>query len=276
MKNAMRISIIIPTLNEAPSIVQTLARVRQEGECELIVVDGGSDDSTLELARSHADLVVTAPRSRAQQMNTGAREAKGEVLLFLHADTRLPSGFLQLLTQALNDPQVVGGRFDVRLDADGWPFRMIETMMNLRSRLTRISTGDQAIFVRRQVFQKIGGYPDLALMEDVEFSRKLKRVGRIVCFRRTSSDLSPTLAAGRCIPHDRADVGLTVVSLLGSARVSIAGVLCGYAMKAGFRIWGLGFRGDMVCFRRGTARRALYSFPKAQSLYPKAYFTSPA
>ena len=177
----MRISIIIPTLNEAPSIVQTLARVRQEGECELIVVDGGSDDSTLELARSHADLVVTAPRGRAQQMNTGAREANGEVLLFLHADTRLPSGFLQLLTQALNDPQVVGGRFDVRLDADGWPFRMIETMMNLRSRLTRISTGDQAIFVRRQVFQKIGGYPDLALMEDVEFSRKLKRVGKIAC-----------------------------------------------------------------------------------------------
>ena len=179
----MRLSIIIPTLNEALSIVQTLARIRQEGECELIVVDGGSNDHTLELARSYADLVVTAPRGRARQMNTGAREANGEVLLFLHADTRLPSGFLQLLAQALNDPQVVGGRFDVHLDADGWPFRMIETMMNLRSRLTRISTGDQAIFVRQQVFQEIGGYPDLALMEDVEFSRKLKRAGRIVCFR---------------------------------------------------------------------------------------------
>ena len=161
--------------------MQTLVRIRQEGECELIVVDGGSTDSTLELARSHADLVVTAPRGRAQQMNTGARESSGEVLLFLHADTRLPSGFLQLLTQTLDDPQVVGGRFDVRLDADGWPFRMIETMMNRRSRLTRISTGDQAMFVRRQVFQEIGGYPALALMEDVEFSRKLKRVGKIAC-----------------------------------------------------------------------------------------------
>ena len=177
----MRISIIIPTLNEAPSIVQTLERLRQDSECELIVVDGGSADRTAELARLHADLVVTAPSGRARQMNTGAREAKGEVLLFLHADTKLPSQFPQLLTQALNDPYVVGGRFDVRLDADGWPFRMIETMMNLRSRLTRISTGDQAIFVRHQVFQEIGGYPDLVLMEDVEFSRKLKRVGKIAC-----------------------------------------------------------------------------------------------
>ena len=177
----MQLSIIIPTLNEAPSIVQALVRVRQEGECELIVVDGGSADRTPELARSHADLVVTAPRGRAQQMNTGAREANGEVLLFLHADTKLPPRFPQLLAQAFKDPQVVGGRFDVRLDADGWPFRMIETLMNLRSRLTRISTGDQAMFVRRQVFQEIGGYPDLALMEDVEFSRKLKRIGKIAC-----------------------------------------------------------------------------------------------
>ena len=177
----MLISIIIPTLNEAPSIVQTLGRLRQDGECELIVVDGGSADRTAELARLHADLVVTAPRGRARQMNTGAREARGEVLLFLHADTRLPPQFPKLLTQVLNDPYVVGGRFDVRLDADGWPFRMIETMMNLRSRLTRISTGDQAIFVRRRVFQEIGGYPDLVLMEDVEFSRKLKRVGKIAC-----------------------------------------------------------------------------------------------
>jgi len=179
----MQLSIIIPTLNEAPTLAQTLTRIRQEGECELIVVDGGSADQTLELARSHADIVVTAPRGRAQQMNTGAREATSEVLLFLHADTKLPPRFPQLLAQALTDPQVVGGRFDVHLDAEGWPFRMIETMMNWRSRLTKVSTGDQAIFVRRKVFQEIGGYPDLALMEDVEFSRKLKRVGRIVCFR---------------------------------------------------------------------------------------------
>jgi rSAM/selenodomain-associated transferase 2 len=114
-------------------------------------------------------------------MNAGARAASGEVLLFLHADTKLPPRFPQLLVQILNDPQIVGGRFDVRLDAEGWPFRMIEKMMNLRSRWTRISTGDQAIFVRRQVFQEIGGYPNLVLMEDIEFSRRLKRAGKIAC-----------------------------------------------------------------------------------------------
>ena len=183
VSNAVLISVIIPTLNEASTIVQTLVRVRQERECELIVVDGGSTDRTPELAHLHANRVIVAPRGRAQQMNAGAREARGEVLLFLHADTRLPARFPQLLDRALNDPRVVGGRFDVRLDADGWPFRMVEAMMNLRSRLTKISTGDQAIFVRRQVFQEVGGYPDLALMEDVEFSRKLKRAGKVACLR---------------------------------------------------------------------------------------------
>jgi rSAM/selenodomain-associated transferase 2 len=178
-----KISIIIPTLNEASSIVQTLMRVRDAGECELIVVDGGSTDGTLELARSHADRVIAAPRGRARQMNSGAQVARGEVLLFLHADTILPQGYSQMLTQSLCDPHIIGGRFDVRLDAAGWPFRMVETMMNLRSRLSRISTGDQAMFVRRQVFLDLGGFPDLALMEDIELSRRLKRVGRIACLR---------------------------------------------------------------------------------------------
>src|SRR5581483_3340973 len=181
----MLISIIVPTLTEAPSIAQTLTKVRarQEGECELIVADGGSSDGTPECARPLADLVVTALRGRARQMNAGARHAHGEALLFLHADTVLPPGFPRVLTQAFSNTQVVGGRFDVRLDAEGWPFRMVETMVNLRSRVTRISTGDQAIFVRRQVFEAIGGYPDLALMEDIEFSRKLKRAGRVACLR---------------------------------------------------------------------------------------------
>ncbi|MBM4259254.1 MAG: glycosyltransferase [Deltaproteobacteria bacterium] len=179
----MRLSIIIPTLNEAPSIVQTLTRIRQEGECELVVVDGGSEDRTTELAQAHADRVVLASRGRARQMNAGAGEASGDALVFLHADTKPPPRFLQVLTHAFSDPQIVGGRFDVRLDAEGWPFRMIETMMNLRSRLTKISTGDQAIFVRRQTFHEIGGFPDLALMEDIEFSRRLKRAGKIACLQ---------------------------------------------------------------------------------------------
>jgi rSAM/selenodomain-associated transferase 2 len=179
----MRVSVVIPVLNEAASIERTLLQLRQAGVWQSIVVDGGSDDDTVSLARVHADVVLFSPRGRARQMNTGGQVAEGEVLLFLHADTDLPCGFLQPLTDALNDPGVVGGRFDARLDAEGWPFRMIETLMNVRSRLTKISTGDQAIFVRREVFQKMGGYPELELMEDIEFSRRLKREGRIACLR---------------------------------------------------------------------------------------------
>ncbi|MGE0821257.1 MAG: TIGR04283 family arsenosugar biosynthesis glycosyltransferase [Candidatus Binatia bacterium] len=179
----MQLSIIIPTLNEAPTIAQSLSRLRHEDSCELIVVDGGSSDGTAELARPHADKILPTAKGRARQMNVGARAASGDVLLFLHADTILPAGFTSAIEEALRDPQVVGGRFDVRLNAAGWPFRMIETMMNLRSRLTRISTGDQAIFVRREVFQQIGGYPDIALMEDLELSRALKRAGKVACLR---------------------------------------------------------------------------------------------
>jgi rSAM/selenodomain-associated transferase 2 len=178
-----RISVIIPTLNEAANLACTLALVRQRGECQLIVVDGGSTDGTVEIARREADLVLSVPSGRARQMNGGARAATGEIVLFLHADTVLPNGFSSLVMQALADPRVVGGRFDVRLDAVGWPFRLVETLMNLRSRLTRISTGDQAIFVRRDTFLALNGYPEIELMEDLELSKKLKRVGKIACLR---------------------------------------------------------------------------------------------
>ena len=179
----MNISVIIPTLNEAATIVEILRRLRHSGSCEVIVVDGGSDDGTPELARPQADVVLSAGRGRAKQMNVGARAASSQVLLFLHADTVLPLGFPALLEHALHDPQVVGGRFDVRLDADGWPFRMVETLMNIRSRISRIATGDQAIFVRRQTFLELGGYCEAELMEDLELSYRLKRRGKLVCLR---------------------------------------------------------------------------------------------
>ena len=179
----MRISVVIPTLNEARNIAQTLTQVRRAGTCQLVVVDGGSRDGTPEVARLRADVALSSPRGRARQMNAGAQAATGDVLLFLHADTILPLGFPTLLAQVLTDPEVVAGRFDVRLNAPGWPFRMVETFMNLRSRLTRISTGDQAIFVRRETFQAVGGYPEVELMEDLELSRKLKRAGKIACLR---------------------------------------------------------------------------------------------
>lgn len=179
----MRVSVIIPTLNEAAGIVRTLTQVRQSGTCEIVVVDGGSNDGTPEMTRIHADLVLSTPPGRARQMNAGARAATGEVLLFLHADTGLPPAFPTLVDHALCEPEVIGGRFDVCLDAPGWPFRLVETLMNVRSRLTRISTGDQGIFVRREAFLALGGYPEVELMEDLELSRRLKRVGKIACLR---------------------------------------------------------------------------------------------
>lgn len=178
----MRVSIIIPTLNEAGTIERTLRWVRQVN-CEIIVVDGGSEDGTTECVRPYVDRLVAAPRGRARQMNAGARAASGEALLFLHADTIPPEQFSELIADALADPEVVGGRFDVRVDAPGWPFRAIGTLMNIRSRLTGIATGDQGIFVRRAVFETIGGYPEWDIMEDLEFSRQLKRLGKIACLR---------------------------------------------------------------------------------------------
>lgn len=179
----MRISVIIPTLNEAETIAETLVQVRRAGECEVIVVDGGSNDATADLARHQADTVLSARRGRAGQMNVGAHAASGDVLLFLHADTALPKGFTGALENSLADSEVIAGRFDVKLGAEGWPFRAVETLMNIRSRMSHIATGDQAIFVRRGVFLRIGGYHEAELMEDLELSYRLKRQGKIVCLR---------------------------------------------------------------------------------------------
>ena len=116
-------------------------------------------------------------------MNFGARHATGDVLLFLHADTRLPNSAFYDIRGALEDPQCIGGRFDVRLEGDRWMLRVIGAMISLRSRMTKIATGDQAIFVRRDVFGAIGGYPDIPLMEDIAFSRTLRRTGKVACLK---------------------------------------------------------------------------------------------
>jgi rSAM/selenodomain-associated transferase 2 len=180
------LSVVIPGLEEADNLARLLPELAAHcAEAELIVVDGGSADATREIVRCcPAARYLSSGRGRARQMNAGARAARGDTLLFLHADTRLPPAAAAAIACALSDPGVVGGRFDVRFTNDGWPFRMIATLMNWRSRLTRIATGDQAIFVRRAAFDALGGYPDLPLMEDVELCRRLKRLGRIVCLRQ--------------------------------------------------------------------------------------------
>jgi rSAM/selenodomain-associated transferase 2 len=177
----MPVSVIVPTLNEERGIVATLRRARQPGVHEIVVVDGGSVDSTRALAHELADLVLSAPRGRAAQMNAGAARASGDILLFLHADTLVPDGFAQAIAAACGEPEVIGGRFDVTLLPSSPLLRLTGELMNWRSRLSRIATGDQGIFIRRDVFERLGGYADIPLMEDIDLSRRMKRAGRIAC-----------------------------------------------------------------------------------------------
>jgi rSAM/selenodomain-associated transferase 2 len=180
-----RLSVVIPVLDEAANIERLLRDLGERWpDAEALVVDGGSRDGTLAVVARHASVRgLTARAGRARQMNAGAQAARGDVLLFLHADTRLPDRALEAVELALRDPTVVGGRFDVRFDSPRVIMRMVAEFMNVRSRLTRIATGDQVIFVRRTVFEALGGFPEIPLMEDVEFSRRLKRAGRLACLR---------------------------------------------------------------------------------------------
>ncbi|MFQ5850066.1 MAG: TIGR04283 family arsenosugar biosynthesis glycosyltransferase [Candidatus Binatia bacterium] len=178
-----RVSIIVPVLNEESTIISTLEALTILAPDEVIVVDGGSSDHTRDIvARSQATLTAS-PCGRAKQMNHGARLARGDIFVFLHADTFLPPSAITDIRSALENPQCIGGRFDVRLDASNLKFRVVGHLINLRSRLTRVATGDQAIFVRRKVFEEMGGFPELPLMEDIAFSRMLKKKGKVACLR---------------------------------------------------------------------------------------------
>lgn len=207
------IAVIIPTLNEEQALPATLASAMKLGFDEVIVVDGGSTDKTQAIVQSLAGngqwaigdrektglsalasaqspspmasglRLISSAAGRAKQMNAGAARSRADVLLFLHADTRLPAEARQAIEQALADPACVGGRFDVRFECDaGLPW-LISRLISLRSRWNRIATGDQAIFVRREVFLNLGGFADIPIMEDVEFSRRLKRAGPIAPLR---------------------------------------------------------------------------------------------
>jgi len=179
------LSIIVPCLNEAQGVVDALsalAPLRSRG-AEVIVVDGGSRDGTAERARPHADAVITVPRGRALQMNAGAARARGEILLFLHADTLLPEAADALVVDGLKRTRRGWGRFDVAIAGRHPLLKIVALLMNLRSRLTGIATGDHAIFVTRSLFTAAGGYPEIALMEDIELSKRLKRFGPPLCLR---------------------------------------------------------------------------------------------
>jgi rSAM/selenodomain-associated transferase 2 len=189
----MKISVVIPVLNEERLLPVTLPHTAALGFDELIVVDGGSRDRTREIVEScvlsprssalSTISLLTAPSGRAQQMNAGAAISRGDVLIFLHADTRLPFDAKQSIARALEDSAYVGGRFDVRFEPDsGWGW-LISRMMNARSRCSGIATGDQAIFVRRAVFERLGGFSEIPIMEDIDFGRRLKCAGRVAALR---------------------------------------------------------------------------------------------
>lgn len=181
-----RLSIIVPLFNESGQLASLIDHLRlwKSKGCDIILVDGGSSDDTLAKIQGSGLKALSAPRGRARQMNAGAAVAEGEILLFLHADTRLCDGADTLVRNALARNNRYWGRFDVRIEGDHWLLMVVGGLMNLRSRLTGMATGDQCLFVSATIFHAVGGFPEQPLMEDIELSRRLLRVSRPACLRR--------------------------------------------------------------------------------------------
>ena len=178
------ISIIIPVLNEEKNISIVLENIKRlNGEKEIIVVDGGSIDNTVEIVRKKGVMLLSSQKGRGHQMNRGAEIAKGDTLLFLHADTTLPENAITRIEETMKNHKIIGGRFDVRFDDDRFVFKLIAFLMNWRSRLTGIFTGDQAIFIRKSIFKDKSGYPEIPLMEDIELSKRMRMAGRTACLK---------------------------------------------------------------------------------------------
>lgn len=192
-----RISVVIPTLNEAGSVATAIASATTSDQTEVIVVDGGSTDATRDIVQSLGVKVYRSAKGRAMQMNAGAAVATGDILLFLHADTRLPFGFERLVTQALYPDKLddsaapIAGAFALKIDASSPQLRWIERGVNWRSQILQLPYGDQALFLRRSTFAAIGGFPALPIMEDFEFVRRLQRQGKIVLIP------DPVITSGR-------------------------------------------------------------------------------
>lgn len=204
-------------LNEASTIARALAALRRgAANAEIIVVDGGSGDASVAAARAIADTVIASPRGRARQMNAGARVSTGAALTFVHADTIVPTTFAADIDEALSNPAIVGGRFDVQLDSNALALRLIGAMISIRSRISRTGTGDQAIFVRREVFDRIGGFPDLELCEDLDFTRRMKRAGGVACLR------SRVITSSRRWTHD--GIARTVLRMWSIRALYLLGV----------------------------------------------------
>jgi len=175
----MKISIIIPVLNEEKELRRTLTSLLVTKNEELIIVDGGSKDRTVDIAKEFTSNVYQTVRGRAHQMNYGAREAAGDLLLFFHSDCVLPRNAYKLIRETLSDGSVSAGAFDLSIDHDSFCYRIIEKGANIRSRVTSIPYGDQGLFLSKDLFVQIGGYPDIPIMEDIAIAKELRQAGRI-------------------------------------------------------------------------------------------------
>lgn len=178
-----KISIIMPVLKEAKSLRSTLGQLRLSGNEELIVVDGGSADATLSIVREFTGKVFQTKSGRASVMNFGAQKAEGDILLFLHADCILPDNAFPLIREVLCDKNVAAGGFDLGISDLRWHFRIIESAANIRAHMTSLIYGDQGMFLRKEIFDSMGGFADIPLMEDIEISLRLKKLGKIVFIR---------------------------------------------------------------------------------------------
>ena len=220
----MAVSLVIPVLNEARRINEAIAGIRAiDGHVELIVVDGSPEGETVRAITDNGVIRLTSSRGRASQMNRGASQAKGEALLFLHADTDLPLQAFERIESILADDRFVGGAFDLEIGDKGAAFRMIGWLASLRSRLTRIPYGDQAIFLRRNYFNELGGFRDMPIMEDVDLMRRVRRAGGRICIVkdrvRTSSRRWRKEGILRCTLRNRT---LMLLYLLGVAPEKLA------------------------------------------------------
>jgi len=210
----MRISVIIPTLNEAKNILGSLDSIgRQQGEFEIIVVDGCSADGTADLARQHARVIESEERGRAVQMNAGARHACGEVLVFLHADSYFPHNGLSTLRSAFLDPRIIGGTFTLKFDSQKILLRLIAFFTRFRFRFFHY--GDQGIFVRRAIFDELGGFKEMPIMEDIDFLQRLRRRGQVTLIKQPVTTSARRFLRHGVVRQQLLDIALVILYLLG-------------------------------------------------------------
>ena len=209
------ISVIIPTLNEAKYVLSAIQSANQpQREYEIIVVDGGSTDETAEVARAYAE-VIMSPRGRAVQMNAGARRSTGDVLLFLHADSCLPPHALTNLEQVMADRQIVGGTFTLRFDHPKWLLRLIAFFSRFRFRYFHY--GDQGIFVRRDIFEQMGGFKEIPVMEDLDFLERLRRMGRVALINLPITTSARRFLENGILRQQLLNIILVILYLLGTS-----------------------------------------------------------